>query len=552
MVATFDVDQFHDYRARRPAMSFVRDHYEAYDAPRLVVRLLHDSGGTPYLLLHGPEPDNRWEAFARAVREVVERLGVTRVVAMGSVPMAVPHTRPIAITPHANRAELVPGDSPWRGELRIPSSAQSLLELRLGEWGHDMLGFVAHIPHYLAQLDYPKAAAVLLEQVELAGRLTIDLTELHELARERETEIDRYLAVQRGGRRGGRRARAAVRRVRAGRGVGAEPARLRRAAAHRRGDRPAVRAVPGRPRRPGRQRPQRVRARRVTGTSPDTDPVQDLLHLLDLENLDDDLYRGAQPPSARARVYGGQVAAQALVAGFRSVDPEFVPHSFHSYFLLPGDYSVPIIFDVQRLRDGRSFLTRRVTARQHGRPIYHQTINFQRPEEGFDHQDAMPEVPGPDQGIDLVDLMRGRGNADADELGKEWASIDVRFLGNSRHGLEPDPRHPSQARMWVRFKEGLPEDPMAHLAAFTYASDISLLGASLAVHDVNPAKAMMASLDHTLWFHRPFRADEWWLYDQWSPSAHGGRGLAFGHVYTADGTLVATAAQEGVIRSRRP
>jgi hypothetical protein len=194
VVATFDVDQFHDYRARRPAMSFVRDHYESYDAPRLVVRLLHDSGGTPYLLLHGPEPDNRWEAFARAVREVLERLRVTRVVAMGAVPMAVPHTRPIAITPHANRPELMLGSSAWRGELRIPSSAQSLLEVRLGEWGLDMLGFVAHIPHYLAQLDYPKAAAVLLEQVELAGRLTIDLSELHELAREREGEIDRYLA----------------------------------------------------------------------------------------------------------------------------------------------------------------------------------------------------------------------------------------------------------------------------------------------------------------------------------------------------------------------
>jgi predicted ATP-grasp superfamily ATP-dependent carboligase len=194
VVATFEVDEFHDYRARRPAMSFVRDHYQGYDAPRLVVRLLHDSGGTPYLLLHGPEPDNRWEAFARAVREVLERLGVTRVIAMGSVPMAVPHTRPIAITPHANRPELVPGASPWRGELRIPSSAQALLEVRLGEWGHDMLGFVAHIPHYLAQLDYPKAAAILLEQVELAGRLTIDLSELHELARERETEIERYLA----------------------------------------------------------------------------------------------------------------------------------------------------------------------------------------------------------------------------------------------------------------------------------------------------------------------------------------------------------------------
>ncbi|MGZ5401309.1 MAG: PAC2 family protein, partial [Nocardioides sp.] len=168
IVATFDVDRLHDYRARRPPMSFVRDHYDAYDAPRLVVRLVRDTGGTPYLLFHGPEPDNRWEAFARAVKAVVERFGVTRVVAMGSVPMAVPHTRPIAITHHANNPELLTGESPWRGELRIPSSAQALLELRLGEWGHDAMGFVAHIPHYLAQLEYPAASISLLENVERA------------------------------------------------------------------------------------------------------------------------------------------------------------------------------------------------------------------------------------------------------------------------------------------------------------------------------------------------------------------------------------------------
>ncbi len=194
VVATFDVDQFHDYRARRPAMSFTRDHYEAYDAPRLVVRLLRDSGHTPYLLLTGPEPDNRWEAFARAVREVVERFGVTRVVSMGAVPMAVPHTRPIAITHHANNPGLITGDSPWRGELRIPSSAQALVELRLGEWGHDALGFVAHIPHYLAQLDYPKAAGALLENVERAGHLTVDLSGLAAEAEDRESEIARYLS----------------------------------------------------------------------------------------------------------------------------------------------------------------------------------------------------------------------------------------------------------------------------------------------------------------------------------------------------------------------
>jgi predicted ATP-grasp superfamily ATP-dependent carboligase len=195
VVATFEVDEFHDYRARRPPMSFVRDHYEQYDAPRLVVRLLADAAGTPYLLMHGPEPDNRWEAFAAAVRHVVERLGVTRVIGMGAVPMAVPHTRPIAVTHHANNPDLLSADSPWRGELRIPSSAQALLELRLGETGHDAMGFVSHIPHYLAQLDFPQASVSLLEQVELAGRIAVDLSTLREAARARDEEIATYLAA---------------------------------------------------------------------------------------------------------------------------------------------------------------------------------------------------------------------------------------------------------------------------------------------------------------------------------------------------------------------
>lgn len=194
VVATFDVDVLHDYRARRPPMTFARDHYEGYDAPRLVVRLLRDAGDTPYLLLHGPEPDNRWEGFCGAVRDVVERFGVSRVVAIGSVPMAVPHTRPIAITHHANRPELLTGRSLWRGELRIPSSAQSLLEVRLGEWGHDALGFVAHVPHYLAQLDYPRAAVDLLEQVEIGGRLTVDLTELRTETEASDERIAAHLA----------------------------------------------------------------------------------------------------------------------------------------------------------------------------------------------------------------------------------------------------------------------------------------------------------------------------------------------------------------------
>lgn len=194
VVATFEVDEFHDYRARRPAMSFVRDHYEQYDAPRLVVRVLGDDAGTPYFLMHGPEPDNKWEAFAATVRHVVKRLGVSRVIGLGAVPMAVPHTRPIAITHHANNPDLLAADSPWRGELRIPSSAQALLEVRLGEAGHDAMGFVAHIPHYLAQLDFPEASVSLLEHVERAAGVAVDLTDLREAARARDEEIATYLA----------------------------------------------------------------------------------------------------------------------------------------------------------------------------------------------------------------------------------------------------------------------------------------------------------------------------------------------------------------------
>ncbi|MDP2773014.1 MAG: acyl-CoA thioesterase II [Nocardioides sp.] len=279
--------------------------------------------------------------------------------------------------------------------------------------------------------------------------------------------------------------------------------------------------------------------------------AQELVGLLDLETIDKDLFRGAHPDSARARVYGGQVAAQAMIAGSRTVEPEYALHSLHSYFLLPGDYQVPIIYDVERIRDGRSFATRRVVARQHGRPIYYQTLNFQRPEEGFSHQDAMPPVGTPEEGFNLVDLMRARGNDEADALGKEWAALDVRYLGNSRTGLPKDPDHPAQARMWIRIDGEMSDDPLEHLALFTYASDVSLLGASLAAHDANPATTQMASLDHTIWFHRPFRADEWWLYDQWSPSASGGRGLSLGRVFQQDGTLVATVAQEGLIRPRR-
>lgn len=197
VVATFDVDELHDYRARRPAISFVSDHYESFDAPRLVVRLLKDTGDNPYLLLHGPEPDNRWEAFAGAVREVIERLGVTEVISLASVPMAVPHTRPLTTTRHANDpAQELTGqvwESPWKGEIRIPASAQALVEVRLGEWGHPAGGYVVHMPHYLAQSDYPAAAVVLVEALERAARLTIPVSDLEAEAQRREEEIASYI-----------------------------------------------------------------------------------------------------------------------------------------------------------------------------------------------------------------------------------------------------------------------------------------------------------------------------------------------------------------------
>ena len=283
---------------------------------------------------------------------------------------------------------------------------------------------------------------------------------------------------------------------------------------------------------------------------PDQGAVDELVALLDLEEIDQYLYRGQSVPTPRGRVFGGQVAAQALCAGIRTVPEEMGVHSLHSYFLLPGDPSLPIVYDVERIRDGRSFATRRVAARQHGRPVYFLTVNFQREEEGWSHQDAMPEVARPEQGLDLVSLMTARGNSDAEALGREWASLDVRWIGNSKHGLEPDEVHPARARMWARVNGDLGEDPVTHVAAFTFASDVSLLGATLAAHPVSPHEVQMASLDHTIWFHRPFRADRWWLYDQWSPSAQSARGLALGRIFTEGGTLVATVAQEGLIRPR--
>ncbi|WP_203335688.1 acyl-CoA thioesterase [Nocardioides limicola] len=281
--------------------------------------------------------------------------------------------------------------------------------------------------------------------------------------------------------------------------------------------------------------------------------AQELADLLDLETIDANLFRGRQPDTLLQRVFGGQVAAQALLAATKTVGAEHAVHSLHSYFLLPGDTAVPIVYDVERLRDGRTFTTRRVVARQHGRPIFYMTANFQSHEEGLEHQDVMPDVIAPEEALDLGKIFAERGaDAATGKWEREWAALDVRYVGNSERGLDPDPRHPAQARLWIRVDGRLSDDRVQHVAAFTYASDMTLISATLVPHGLHVSSPGMqaASLDHSIWFHRPFRADEWWLYDQVSPSASGGRGLALARVFTADGTLVATVAQEGLIRLR--
>ena len=194
VVASFEVDEFYDYRARRPPLTFVENRYADYEAPRLVVRLLHDAAGAPYLLLTGPEPDIRWEAFALAVRSVVEHFDIRLVVSIGSVPMAVPHTRPVQLTNHATTEDLLSQENVWRGELRVPSSAQALLELRLGEWDFDALGWVAHIPHYVAQLGYPLASAALLDAIASSTGLDWDLTDLREAGAKQSVDIESQLS----------------------------------------------------------------------------------------------------------------------------------------------------------------------------------------------------------------------------------------------------------------------------------------------------------------------------------------------------------------------
>jgi acyl-CoA thioesterase-2 len=277
--------------------------------------------------------------------------------------------------------------------------------------------------------------------------------------------------------------------------------------------------------------------------------ITGLISLLDLEQLEVNLFRGHSPQNRWKRVFGGQVVGQALVAATRTVEERLV-HSLHCYFILGGDPKVPIVFKVDRMRDGSSFTTRNVTAIQHGEPIFSMMASFHKAEQGFSHQIAMPDVPDPDT-LPSEDDLRAKV---PDHLGAFWKlerPIEMRPVDAESY-LSARKREAINF-MWFRTKGAMPDDPVLHRCALAYASDFSLLSASLIPHARRPfdPELMMASLDHAVWFHRDFRADEWLLYAQDSPSAEGARGFCRGSIFSRDGVLVASVAQEGLIRVRR-
>ncbi|MFF9144169.1 acyl-CoA thioesterase [Streptomyces sp. NPDC014861] len=286
--------------------------------------------------------------------------------------------------------------------------------------------------------------------------------------------------------------------------------------------------------------------------------LDDLLALLDLERIERDIFRGQSRSAIVPRVFGGQVAAQALVAAGRTVPSDRLAHSLHAYFLVPGDPGAPIVYEVDRIRDGRSFTTRRVVAIQHGRPIFHLSASFQAYEEGLDHQDAMPAAPDPESLPTAEEtLPRHLPEGVARRLVEARAAVDLRYADVPPWGSVGEPREP-RSQVWFRTNGklgGAVDEPLLHVVLATYVSDMTLLDSVLLAHGRGGwavGDVVGASLDHAMWFHRPFRADEWLLYDQESPSSSGGRGLGQAKIWTRDGRLAISVIQEGVVRVPRP
>jgi acyl-CoA thioesterase-2 len=283
--------------------------------------------------------------------------------------------------------------------------------------------------------------------------------------------------------------------------------------------------------------------------------LDDLVRLLDLEPIEVNIFRGVSPTHPnQQRVFGGQVAGQALVAARRTVPDDRHVHSLHAYFLRPGDPTIPILYEVDRIRDGRSFTTRRVVAIQHGRAIFNLSASFHVDEPGFEHQTAMPDVPPPES----LPTFHERLEPYKEQV-RDWYNrprpIDMRFAVPIADPWERGPTafEPVQ-RVWMRADGSLPDDPMLHACVIAYASDMTLLDTTTLPHDVGTPtdeRIQMASLDHAMWFHRSVRADEWLLYAQESPAACGARGFAWANIFTRDGELAVSVVQEGLIRPLR-
>ncbi|MER0445867.1 acyl-CoA thioesterase II [Streptomyces sp. Edi4] len=286
--------------------------------------------------------------------------------------------------------------------------------------------------------------------------------------------------------------------------------------------------------------------------------LESLLDLLDLERIEEDIFRGHSRSAVVPRVFGGQVAAQALVAAGRTVPVERPAHSLHAYFLRAGDPGAPIVYTVDRIRDGASFTTRRVVAIQHGKPIFHLSASFQTYEEGMEHQASMPAAPDPESLATAAEMLPRYASAFrdpgvVDRLIEARAAVDLRYVDAPPWGTVGTPREP-RSQVWFRTNGKLADDPLLHVCLATYVSDMTLLDSVLLAHGRGGwavGDVVGASLDHAMWFHRPFRADEWLLYDQESPSAAGGRGLGQARIYTQDGRLAITVIQEGVVRVPR-